>query len=306
MVWLALAPAACVSAGDQGVRGRYQHAEPEAAPAPAPLLLSAHVSRFGVEPVVAEAAPPAEVDTTDEADGADTTPTVRVSGPPRMLEGSEISEDRIVLVFGAQLDPLTIDPRNFAILRGDGHRVRPTRAFLAPADEGDENRSLTLTGNFGGPETPPVAIHVIGELYSEAGAPLSGLDAEITGPSEPDRAVAAESLEPSPSRCPAARQVIRTYWTDTLTEVGDSDLAQVELYLADGRVITPSGFDDQAQRVGDDAGGPAVGRADDNVLDLCVDADQAVVRVRFAAGLFADPNAVPTAAADLALVPPAG
>jgi hypothetical protein len=219
-----------------------------------------------------------------------------------MLEGSEFSEDRIVLVFGQELDPLTIDPRAFAIMRGDGRRVRPTRAFLAPADEGDENRSLTLTGNFGSAGSPPVAIHVIGELYAETGASLQGLDAPITPASEPDHPVAAERREPSPSRCPAAQQVIRTYWTDTLTNVGDDDLAGIELRLADGRVIAPSGFDDQARRAEDEQL-PGLGRADDNVLDLCVDAEQAVLHVRFAAGLFADENALPTAAADLNLAP---
>ncbi|KIG15919.1 hypothetical protein DB30_05110 [Enhygromyxa salina] len=279
-----LAPLACAGAGNYGVAGRYQHPEPAAAPAPSPALLSAQVSRFGTESAVSE---------RSREPGS-------VSGPPRMLEGDEFSEDRILLVFDEQLDPMTIDPRNFAIMRGDGRRVRPTRAFLAPADEGDEHRSLTLTGNFGGPESPPVAIHVIGELYSEAGVSLSGLDAEITGPTAPDRVVAGEQLEPDPSRCPGARQVIRTYWTDTLADVGDDDLAHIELRLGDGRVLAPTGFDDQAQRASDEPT-PGLGRADDNVLDLCVDAEPAVLQVRFAAAIFTDANGLPTAAADLAL-----
>jgi hypothetical protein len=279
-VLLALAPLACATPSSYGVRGHYQAPEPAPAPAPAPLLVSAHLSRFGVEPAA-----------------------VGASAQPRMLEGSEASEDQILLVFGHELDPLTIDPRGFAVLRGDGHRVRPTRAFLAPADEGDENRSLTLTGNFGGVDSLPVAVHVIGDLAAEAGASLQGLDAQISGPNEPDRPVHIERLEPSASRCPEARQVLRTYWTDTLADVGADDLARVELHLADGRVITPIEFDDQAQRVGDEplAG---LGRGDDNVLDLCVDADPAVVHVRFAAGVFTDNNALPTAAADLSLAPP--
>lgn len=286
---LALAPLACATPASYGVRGHYQHPEAALASAPAPLLVSAHISRFGVEREPAQMAAP-DTDTG-------------VSGPPRMLEGSEISEDRILLVFGQELDPLTIDPRAFAISRGDGRRVRPTRAFLAPADESDENRSLTLTGNFGGADSLPVAIHVIGELFTEAGLPLQGLGAEISGPAEPDRPLHIERLEPSTSRCPTARQVIRTYWSDTLSEVGDDDLAQIELRLADGRVITPIGFDDQAQRVGDEQL-PGLGRADDNVLDLCVDAEQAVLHVRFAAGVFTDANNTPTAAADLSLAAP--
>ena len=71
-------------------------------------------------------------------------------------------------------------------------------------------------------------------------------------------------------------------------------------------MITPSGFDDQAQRVSDEQSPlPQLGRADDNVLDLCVDAEQAVLHVRFAAGIFTDASAHPSASADLSLAPTA-
>jgi hypothetical protein len=62
-------------------------------------------------------------------------------------------------------------------------------------------------------------------------------------------------------------------------------------------MLAPTGFDDQAQREDD----PAPGPIDDNVLDLCVDADVAVVHVRFAAGLFEDEGGHGNAAADLTL-----
>jgi hypothetical protein len=265
---------------------RTHHEQPELEPVKvvAPLLLSAHVSRFGLEP-----APLAE------------------SATPRMVESSELQEDRIVLLFARELDPLTIDARNFGVLRADGHRVRPTRVFLAPADEGDENRSLTLTGNFGSPEAPPVAIHVLGDLYAETGEALTGLDAEITGPDQPDRPLSVERRTSTPASCPQARQVVRTYWTDTLTHVGDGDLAGIELRLADGRTLAPTGFDDQAQREDETAcEQPCLGPVDDNVLDLCVDADVAVVHVRFAAGLFEDEGGHGNAAADLVLPASAG
>jgi hypothetical protein len=176
------------------------------------------------------------------------------------------------------------------------------RVFLAPADEGDENRSLTLTGNFGSAEAPPVAIHVLGELYAETGELLRGLDANITPPEQPDRPLSVERLTSAPARCPASRQVVRTYWTDTLTHVGDVDLAGIELRLADGRTLAPTDFDDQARREGDAVCEPfatCLAPVDDNVLDLCVDADVAVVHVRFAAGLFEDEGGHRNAAADL-------
>jgi hypothetical protein len=279
---------ACLVPATYSKRGQYEHPEPEPAPVVTAMLLSAHVSRFGLEPV-----PLAETTT------------------PRMVENSEAQEDRIVLLFARELDPMTIDARSFGVLRADGHRVRPTRVFLAPADEGDENRSLTLTGNFGSAAAPPVAIHVLGALHAETGEALTGLDANITGPEQPDRPLSVERLTSTPGRCPAARQVVRTYWTDTLTHVGDGDLAGIELRLADGRMLAPTGFDDQAWREGEGEGEcepPCLGPVDDNVLDLCVDADVAVVHVRFAAGLFEDEGGTANAAADLILdlVSPSG
>jgi hypothetical protein len=282
-----LATLACVDAGSYGVRSHYQTPEPETREV-TPLLVSAHLGSFGEEPAALDEA----------AEG----------GAPRMVEGSERSEDRILLLFAVELDPLTVSPLAFGIMRADGRRVRPTRVFLAPADEGDENRSLTLVGNFGSAEAPPVAVHVLGKLYAETGEELRNLDANISAVDEPDRPLLAERLEPNPSRCPGARQVIRTYWSDVLTQVGDADLAGIQLILGDGRTLAPSGFDDQARREGDEYPcaqpfSACLGRADDNVLDLCVDSDAAVVHVRFAAGLFEDAAGHPSAAAELDLTP---
>jgi hypothetical protein len=269
---------ACADAVHGGAH--YSYVEPEPPAQPPGALLSAHLGRFGETPEPTRA---------------------------RVLEGDEATHDRLTLVFNVELDPLTIEPLAFGVLRGDGRRVRPVRVFLAPADEADENRSLTLIGNFGEPGTPPVAVHVIGSLYAESGADLRGLDADIIGPDEPDRPVFAERLDPDASRCPGAQQLVRTYWTDSLRSVGADDLAGVSLSLGDGRSLTPLEFDDHATRTDDPAcasGQDCAGPTDDNVLDLCVDSDVAVVRVRFAAGLFTDTLGHPTAAADVSVEQP--
>ena len=284
LTWACVTCVACVDASSYGARGRYQGPEPPAPAKPEPVLLSAHLSAYGDEP----------------------TPLAEAR-EPRMLEREELAEDRILLVFGQELDPLTVDARGFGVIRADGRRVRPRRAFLAPADEGDENRSLTLLGNFGSEGAPPVAVHVIAGLYAETGEELRGLDAQIRPLAEPDLPLLVERVAPSSSRCPEAQQVIRSYWTDTLSAVGEGDLQQVELRLADGRTLAPVDFDDQARREGEAEDGLGPGRGDDNVLDLCVDATEAVVHVRFAAGIFSDAGGRPTAAADLTLsAAPAG
>lgn len=273
--------AGCLGPRDYGARGHYQHTEIPVESVSTRQLVSAHVSRYGEPPPLTEA---------HMLDGG--------------LDGGEHQQDRMLLVFAVELDPVTIDPLSFGVLRADGRRVRPTRVFLAPADEGDENRSLTLIGEFGSAAAPPVAIHIIGTLYAETGEPLQGLDADITSTDEPDRPVVTERLASGPSRCPGARQVVRTYWTDVLTQVGADDLAGIALRLADGRSLAPIEFDDQRQRADDPptTSGPALGPADDNVLDLCIDDEVAVVHVHFSAGLFTDAGGLPTAAADIALV----
>jgi hypothetical protein len=206
-------------------------------------------------------------------------------------------DDVLLLVFAGELDPLGLVPEAFGIVRADGQRVRPVEARLGPADEGDENRSVLLVGEFGAPDAEPIAVHVIANLFSETGESYEGLDAEVSPLASADRLLVIERLDPGEGRCPAARQVLRTYWTDALAGVAADDLEAIELVLADGSRRTPSDFDDHAAREGEAALGPA----DDNVLDLCVDVELPVVRLRIAAEQFTDAAGHLTAAAEVAL-----
>ena len=262
----------CLGPIEYQSRARYPKEATEAGAAPASILRSAHFSRFGE-------APP-----DDEA-----------LDSPRLVERLEPLYDRLVLVFGQELDPLSIDPRGFAILRADGRRVRPVRAVLAPASEGDENRSLVLLGNFSAGESPPVAVHVIGSLHAESGESLTGLDASITGPEAADVVVMGEQLAAEEARCPGAAAVVRLYWTDLIVGIEAADLEVIGLGLADGRTLQPSAFDDHEPT--DEGGPPGMAPPDpDNVLDLCVAEAAQVVEVRLPAGLFEDEAGHPSAA----------
>lgn len=210
-------------------------------------------------------------------------------------------DDALILVFARELDPLGVVPEAFGIMRADGKRVRPVDARLA-ADEGDENRSVILRGAFGEPDLEPLAVHVLGSLFSEQGESFEGLDLAITPASSPNHLVLVERLDVAASRCPSASQVVRTHWSDLIAGVGEADLAAIELGLADGTSRAPVGFDDQAAR--EDEGPAAPGPGDDNVLDLCVDVAAPIVRLRVAAGLFTDAQGHASAAAEATL--PAG
>ncbi|NVB38023.1 hypothetical protein G6O69_09280 [Pseudenhygromyxa sp. WMMC2535] len=268
----------CVTASSSyGARERYESPSSEAPPLGAVTLISAHLAAPAAHP-----RPPREPGST-------------------WVEPADEELDRLILVFSRELDPLTVDPRAFAVLRGDGLRVAAVSATLAPADEGDENRSVTLRGYFGADQHPPVSVHVRAELFTEGGESLRGLDAEIAASEVPDRPVAVERLEPNDRRCPGAAAVLRTYWSDDLAGVGADDLAGISLRFADGTAGLPVDFDDQAVREEDEGaeGFPGLGPADDNVLDLCLDRVQAVTAVDFAPALFRDALGHPSAGARL-------
>ncbi len=201
--------------------------------------------------------------------------------------------DGIAMVFSEEIEAASLFPAAFLVLLGDGSRVLPTDAILAPASEADENRTVWLLGDFGDPRRrPPTDVVVIRPLHTESGASLQGALAPVSGAEEGGRIVWAESGLPP---CASGEPSVRTYWTDSLRDVGVEDLASISLELVGGRTVHPSGFEDH----GDPSA--AVGEArDDNVLDLCVPQEERVLSVRVPAGLFADipghPNAATRAA----------
>jgi hypothetical protein len=249
---------ACVGPGQYTPGGHYESPKPEPAPVQPTGLLSAHATDYGA-----------------------------VGGP----------DDVLLLVFASEVDPLGLVPEAFGIVRADGQRVRAVEVRLGPADEGDENRSVLLVGEFGEAKADPIAVHVIANLFSEAGESFEGLDIEVSPIDSADRLLVLERLDPGEDRCPTSQQVLRTYWSDALAGVATADLAAIELLLADGTRRSPIDFDDHAQREGE----PALGPADDNVLDLCIDIAIPVVRLRVPAGQFTDAAGHPTAAAEVSL-----
>jgi hypothetical protein len=228
--------------------------QPEVAHPPAPQLLSAHLARAPDD------------------------------GPTALL-----------LVFSVEVDPTSLSPRAFVVVRKSGELVVPQRALLDPADEYDENRTVTLLGDFGRPEEDPAtAVRIVGNVYGEDGSALNDLDAAVRAFETPDELVWIEILRPDEHRCPGARQVVRTYWSDDLRAVEPADLERVQVSFSDGSHVGPVGFDDHAG-LGDEAAEVADG-GDDNVLDLCLDRDAPVSAVALPAGVFEDPAGHATAA----------
>ncbi|MBC8071176.1 MAG: hypothetical protein IAG13_22815 [Deltaproteobacteria bacterium] len=200
--------------------------------------------------------------------------------------------DAIVLVFDRELDAASLTARAFMVVLGDGSRVRAVEAVLAPASEDDENRTVTLWGDFGDPQhRPPTDAVIIEPVWDERGGSLLGAAIEIDAFGEGPRVISAQALPTAASRCPGAAQAVRLYWSDELHGIEPGDLAHIELVLADGSARPPVAFDDDA---GSDA-------SSDNVLDLCV-AELAEVReLRVAAAAFTDPSGHPSPAVHVAV-----
>lgn len=189
--------------------------------------------------------------------------------------------DAIALVFSEEVDAASLHADAFMVLLADGGRTLATEAYLAPASEADENRTVWIVGDFGDPRRrPPTDVVVIRSLHTESGAPLKGALGPVLGFDEGGRIVFAQ-VQPEP--CAPGQPRVRTYWSDVLRDVAADDLEAITLELISGRTVQPSSFEDHG-----DAGAFVGETRDDNVLDLCVPEDERVVGVRVAAGAFAD------------------
>lgn len=200
-------------------------------------------------------------------------------------------EEGIMIVFSVDVDPASLQPQMFWVSLESGERVRAREAFLSPANENDENRTVMVVGAFGAPqEKRPVSIAIYGNLFAEDGRPLRGLAADVAAFADSGRVAAAERVTPTAGRCEGASAAVRSYWSDALRDVTAEDLARVRVRLADGRVVSPSSFDDHV--AGDEAG-------EDNVLDLCLTELPRPVHLQVEAGAFRDPVGHPSAAVDV-------
>jgi hypothetical protein len=194
----------------------------------------------------------------------------------------QVAADEIVVVFDRELDAASLVGGAFMVVLSDGSRVRAQSAVLAPASEDDENRTVTLSGDFGEPGVrTPTDVVVIDRIWDEGGGPLLGAAAKVTAYEQGPRIVAVRGAAPSERSCVGARQVVRTFWSDEILDVSPDDLAQIDVELADGRTVHPLRFDDT--RTG------GTDTADDNVLELCIAEDAAARVLRVAPGSFRGP-----------------
>ena len=200
-------------------------------------------------------------------------------------------DDALPVVFSAEIDAASVVPQAFLVALEDGSRARPRQALLAPASEDDENRTVLLVGEFGGPlDNPPRNVAVVGALYTEDGRSLRYTAAEVLAFDVPPVVVYAEAREPRAGRCEGAGIVVRTYWQEGLRGVDRDDLDAVTVERRGGGEARPFAFDDHALDSQE---------REDNVLDLCLRGEQPPLRLRVQPGAFTDPAGHASAAVDI-------
>jgi hypothetical protein len=174
---------------------------------------------------------------------------------PHLLESVSGSDQQrgdegMPVVFSVQIDAATLDPEDFAVTTASGAVMTPSAATLSPADEGDERRTVLLTGQLGSADDLPVGVEVVGSLLSVDGEELSGLTAQVTtnenGPSLVSALVdpgeASASGEVTPTR-------IQTTWQGGVSgrfgrPIGIQQLRGIRIIDANGDAHVPHGFED--------------------------------------------------------------
>lgn len=257
-------------------------------------LLAVACGPVATPPSQAPATEPLPTPAAPASVAAPVRPTILSAHLARLDDPELDGKDGLVVVFDAEVDAASLQPRAFAVVLADEEPVLPEAATLAPASEDDENRTVLLVGELsakGGAE--PTHVVVVGPLWAEDGRSLRGLGAAVEPFAAGPRVVAAVVLAVGPGRCEGAGQRVRTYWSDELRGVDADDRSRVRIAGDGAAPRWPVRFDDH-----DAAHGEA---GQDGVLDLCLDDSAPPRRLSIDAGAFHGPAGHPSAAVELAL-----
>lgn len=84
------------------------------------------------------------------------------------------------LVFSQELDPATINSKDFEVTTKDGTKHKVEFVTLRPAEEEFELRTLLFIGDYGThPENPPVKVEIVDDLFSRSGQNYKGQNVPV-------------------------------------------------------------------------------------------------------------------------------
>jgi hypothetical protein len=170
---------------------------------------------------------------------------------PQQLDGMPIT-------FSWLINPASIDPADFNVIRSDGTVIVPAFATLRPANESNETQTILLTGDFGDAESGvrPVRVRLVGQLVgSPPGSKRSEAFSDLVSPpirrlSAGPSIVDAWRIDPAlltndANACTVGSAFVRVVWSGGITdfptgnEVGVAVTRAYRLtYLHRGKTVT--------------------------------------------------------------------
>ena len=211
--------------------------------------------------------------------------------------GSQL--DGMPVNFKFPLDASSLSETDFEVLDSLGNIHTPICAFLAPANENGENRTVLLLGEFGTAVTnPPVEVRVVGDLFTtdtlsgeSACSEIINLNGFTTtniiplddGPS----LFFAQRIDGNLNECNSGTQTIQVAWNGGITPYisgdAESDLYQYYVgYSNSSGVLTPH-IPISIADINDN----------DNFHQLCFSTSDEIVKVSMMTNTVEDPNQDP-------------
>jgi len=172
-------------------------------------------------------------------------------GMPQQMDGMPIT-------FSWLINPASIDPADFNVIRSDGTVIVPAFATLRPANESNETQTILLTGDFGDAVSGvrPVRVRLVGQLVgSPPGSKRSEAFSDLVSPpirrlSAGPSIVDAWRIDPAlltndANACTVGSTFVRVVWSGGITdfptgnEVGVAVTRAYRLtYLHRGKTVT--------------------------------------------------------------------
>ena len=207
--------------------------------------------------------------------------------------------DGMPVNFKFPLDASSLSETDFEVLDSLGNIHTPICAFLAPANENGENRTVLLIGEFGAAITnPPVEVRIVGDLFTtdtlsgeSACSEIINLNGVSTtniiplddGPS----LFFAQRIDGNLNECNSGTQTIQVAWDGGITPYisGDteSDLFQYYIGYSDSSGILIPHLPISIADINDN----------DNFHQLCFSTSNDIVKISMMANTVEDPNQDP-------------
>ena len=179
-------------------------------------------------------------------------------GMPQQICPDATACDGMPITFSWLINPASIDPADFNVIRSDGTVTVPAFATLRPANESNETQTILLTGDFGDAESGvrPVQVRLVGQLVgSPPGSKRSGAFSDLVSPpirrlSAGPSIVDAWRIDPAlltndANACTVGSAFVRVVWSGGITdfptgnEVGVAVTRAYRLtYLHQGKTVT--------------------------------------------------------------------